>query len=525
MVDLSYSQSVYSLLPPVMAIVMAIITRRVILSLGLGIIFGVLLISAFSFEHSVALLSEKVTALFWVDQSPNAWNLYILGFLFLLGAITTLVSASGSSRAFAEWARHRIKTRREAEFLTITLGIIIFIDDYFNSLVVGSVSQPITDRYNISRAKLAYLLDSTASPVCVLMPLSSWGAYIAALIGGLLIADGREGISSIRMLVELIPYNFYALFSLGLLCAVAFWHLDVGPMYTEQKRAERGELFDAEKGAPAGINESHQELRHGHIWGLFLPVISLVVATLFFMIVTGIYALNGSGVPLSTMSVLEHLDLGFSLFYGALVSVFFALVVSFSHRLSMKELGVSFGQGVWSMLPAVMVLLFAWVMASVINDLGAGKYVAGLAMDNIPTLLLPMLLFLLTGFIAFSTGTSWGTFGIMIPIAINMTSGSDVAAMYPLLAAVLSGAVFGDHCSPISDTTILSSTGAGCHHMDHVVTQLPYALIAAGIAALGFLCLGVTHSLVLSLCVCFGFFVVAIMGIKKIISSRAVSAL
>ena len=515
MLDITYSNSVYALLPPALVITLAIVSRKVLFSIGVGIVSACFLLEKFSLIASAERLLDEVIMLFWKDGSLNSWNLYILGFLFLLGVITTLVSQSGSAKAFALWARHKIHTRQQSECLTIFLGGVIFIDDYFNSLVVGSVAQPLTDRFQVSRAKLAYLLDSTASPVCVLMPISSWGAYISAIIGGFLVMQSGKSISSMQLMVELIPYNFYAWVSLLLLICVVVWQLDVGPMKKEQQRAESGQLFDPQKGVPAGINESDRPVHQGHVWGLLLPIGTLVLATFALMLITGIYEVNRMKEPLTFFSIIEHLNLGVSLFFGALVSAIVALIVALLHQVTLKESFQASMEGLHSMLGAVVVLLFAWMMANLIAELNTGKYLSNFALASVGSWSLPVLMFFLTGVISFSTGSSWGAFGIMIPISMDMIFNGNSGLMHPLLAAVLSGAVFGDHCSPISDTTILSSTGAGCHHMDHVVTQLPYALIAAAIATLGFLLLGLSESLIFSVLLVLLLFVAVIFGLHR----------
>lgn len=501
--DTPYIESAFSLIPPVIAILLAILTRKVLFSLGVGIVLGVLLLANFSLYESSTLLLDKTVSLVWVDSGWNAWNLYIIGFLVLLGMMTALMSVSGAATAFAEALHDKIKNRQQAQLLTVFLGIVVFIDDYFNSLVVGSVSQPIADRYRVSRAKLAYLLDSTAAPVCVLMPISSWGAYITALIAGMLIFDG-QAVSSMSMVIELIPYNFYAIFALLLVFMVVMLKLDIGPMARFEALSLATEIERTES----------TPTEPGSMTVLLLPISILVVVTLFLMLLTGFYNLPNDVSP-QLMLLLENLDLGFSLFYGALLSLLVTVIMVLKRGLIIESVLKSLWGGFLSMLPAILILLFAWTIASVINDLATGKYLAQIALANIAIYYLAPLLFLLTGFIAFASGTSWGTFGIMLPIAVDLAIGSDTQLLMPLMAAVLSGAVFGDHCSPISDTTILSSTGAGCPHMDHVISQLPYTLISAFISIVGFLVLGLTYSLWLSLLACTVTFVICLWLLNK----------
>ncbi|PSS73332.1 Na+/H+ antiporter NhaC family protein [Shewanella algae] len=495
----SYADSALSLLPPVVAILLAILTRRVLLSLGLGILIGALLLNQWSVLDTGVYLGQRVLSLVWDDDAFNAWNLYILGFLVLLGMITALITVSGSARAFANWARQHIRNRRDAKLLTMFLGCAVFIDDYFNSLVVGSIARPLTDRYYISRSKLAYLLDSTAAPVCVISPVSSWGAYIIALIGGILTAHGFTEVGHLSAFVQMIPMNFYALFALALLLCVTFMELDIGAMRKHELNARKGNLYDESKGLPPGANADLPEAETGQVHGLFLPIGVLVVATFYFMVSNGADALAAESLPFSIIGAFEKTDVGSSLFFGASIGLVVTLLLAFIQKIEAKMILKALTSGARSMLPAIYILMFAWTIAGIIGSLETGKFMASLASGNIPFALLPAVLFILAGLTAFSTGTSWGTFGIMLPIAADMAMGSHSGMMLPMLAAVLSGAVFGDHCSPISDTTILSSTGASCHHIDHVLTQLPYAVLVALISLGGYIVLGFTESVWLGL--------------------------
>ena len=510
----SYSDSVLSVIPPFLAIVLAIITRRVLVSLGAGIIIGSLLLTKFEFTESISYLFKAVIELFWAEGSLNTWNLYILVFLILLGSITAIITVSGSAKAFAIWARSRIKSKRNAKLLTMALGVVIFIDDYFNSLVVGSVARPLTDRYHVSRAKLAYLLDSTAAPICVISPVSSWGAYIIALIGSILATHGMTNSSYLGTFVEMIPMNFYAIFSLLLLLSVAIFTFDIGPMRKHERNAQKGELFDEGKGLPPGSIADLPEADNGKVIGLFLPIITLVAATLFFMIFTGAQALEKESIEFSVIKAFEKTDVSLSLVLGAVIGLITTLGLATKQKLSMSEILNALMHGARSMLPAIYILLFAWTIAEVIGQLETGKYLAQAATGSIPVELLPAVMFALAGITAFSTGTSWGTFGIMLPIAADMAMGSNSSMMLPMLSAVLAGAVFGDHCSPISDTTILSSTGASCHHIDHVVTQLPYALIVAFISLCGYLVLGFTQSVLFGFLTCSALFLIVFAYLK-----------
>ncbi|QUM76891.1 Na+/H+ antiporter NhaC family protein [Moritella sp. 24] len=502
---INYSDSALSLVVPLVALTLAIFTRKVLLSLGCGILLGALFLTDFNVINTAKHLSDLALSLvwesgdtskgsFWEVGSLNTWNLSIIVFLFILGMLTSIMMVSGATSAFADWAKKRITTRRGSTLLTAFLGIFIFVDDYFNSLAVGSVSRPLTDRYKVSRAKLAYLLDSTAAPMCVLMPVSSWGAYIIAVIGGILASHAITDISPLAAFVQMIPMNFYAIFAIAMVLAVVFFNLDLGLMAKEEEAAKNGELFDASKGRPAGATVELPEAEGGHISGLILPILVLIFATIFFMINSGASSLAADGKAFDILGAFENTDVGSSLVFGALSGLAVSLVLSLISGVSISLLAQASFHGAKSMLPAVYILFFAWAIGSTIGSIETGKYLASTVGDAIPTSLLPVIMFVLAGFMAFATGTSWGTFGIMLPIAGDMAAGTEMALMLPMLASVLAGSVFGDHCSPISDTTILSSTGANCHHMDHVLTQLPYALSIALVSAIGYLVLGVTSS-------------------------------
>lgn len=502
---INYSDSALSLVVPLVALTLAILTRKVLLSLGCGILLGALFLTDFNVVNAAKHISDLALSLvwesgdaskgsFWEVGAFNTWNLSIIVFLFILGMLTSIMMVSGATSAFADWAKQRITTRRGSILLTAFLGIFIFVDDYFNSLAVGSVSRPLTDRYKVSRAKLAYLLDSTAAPMCVLMPISSWGAYIIAVIGGILASHAITDVSPLAAFVEMIPMNFYAIFAIAMVFAVAMLNLDFGFMAKEEAAAKEGKLFDDKKGRPAGATVELKEAEGGHILGLILPILVLIFATIFFMINSGASSLAADGKAFDILGAFENTDVGSSLVYGALSGLAVALVLSLISGVSVSLLAQASFHGAKSMLPAVYILFFAWAIGSTIGSIETGKYLATSVGGSIPAYLLPVIMFVLAGFMAFATGTSWGTFGIMLPIAGDMAAGTDMTLMLPMLASVLAGSVFGDHCSPISDTTILSSTGANCHHMDHVMTQLPYALSTALVSAIGYLVLGITSS-------------------------------
>jgi tetracycline resistance efflux pump len=491
---------ILSLLPPVLALVLVLITKRVLLSLGVGILTGALMIHQTEdmFVNAAILdIFTIVTNIFVTEEGINTWEFYIILFLLLLGMIAALITITGGGRAFGEWAMKRVKTRIGAQFTAAFLGVIIFIDDYFNSLTVGNVSRPLTDRHRISRAKLAYVVDSTAAPMCVISPVSSWGAYIIAIIGGILTTHGVVQYEALQAFLLIAPMNFYAVFAIIAVFAVAYWKLDIGPMRDHEIRAvESGELVDHSKGAIPGENTEASPQAEGKVADLLIPILTLVAATVFFMVVTGIQATEGAPSLLATF---ENTDVAAALLYGGLISFASALLLSFMRKVSVKHIGFGMWSGIKSMLPAIYILIFAWTIIEIIDGLGTGEYLAAQVDTFIPVALLPALLFLIAGFMAFSTGTSWGTFAIMLPIAGDIAAATDITMMLPVLAAVLAGSIFGDHCSPISDTTILSSAGAGSHHIDHVLTQLPYAVLIGITATASFLTLGFTGSTLLGL--------------------------
>ncbi len=497
---IDYSSSFLSLFPAILALFLAIITRRVLVSLGVGIISGALLLNDFSLIASVNYLKGLITGLVWDGTSLETHNLSIIFFLILLGMMTALLSLSGGAHAFAVWAQKRVKNKRGSTLLAFFLGVFIFVDDYFNSLAVGAISRPVTDRFNVSRPKLAYILDSTAASMCVLMPASSWGAYIITVIGGILVSHGITEYSPLVAFSYMIPMNFYAIFALLMVFAVAWFQLDIGPMKQHELLAEKKKHVNDHHDKNALQDEfGIEESKEGHVSDLVLPILVLIISTVFWMIFSGYRALENANTAFSLLGAFENTDVGSSLFFGSVVGLLSALFTLFKRKIEAKKITSTLYVGAKSMLGAVFILFFAWSIGHVIGDMATGAFLSSQLQGNLPTELLPVLLFVLSAAMAFSTGTSWGTFGIMLPIAGDLAAATEIALILPMLSAVLAGAVFGDHCSPISDTTILSATGARCDHIDHVTTQLPYALAGASIAAVSFLILGYTQSVIYSL--------------------------
>ncbi|TKB49886.1 Na+/H+ antiporter NhaC family protein [Ferrimonas sediminicola] len=506
---ISYADSALSILPPVAAIGLAILTRRVLLSLGLGIVLGIAMLADFSPAVLLSELSARATGLVWEGEGVASWNLYTLGFLMIMGMLMALISVSGGTRAFAHWARRRIRDRRDAQWMTLFLGAVIFIDDYFNALLVGNVARPVTDQYRISREKLAYCIDSTSAPVCVISPISTWGAYIMSLLAALLATHGLNEVTALSLFAQMIPFNLYAVTALALLICVVYFRLDVGPMAEAERRAQAGQPWDEAKGMPAGEDLGLEQVRGGTVLNLAGPLLLLVSLVVGLMLFSGDRALHAMGHAFGLIAALENADGAWSMVTAGSITLVITALGMIAQGVSPVLIGRAAVKGVHSMLPAVYILLMAWTIAGVIADLQTGNYLAGLASDSLPQTLLPALVFLISAAAAFSTGTSYGTFAIMLPIAANMALALEPALLVPALSAVLAGGVFGDHCSPISDTTILSSTGSACHHMDHVATQLPYALVAAALALAGYLVLGFTGSVAAGLLIsCLGLMVV-----------------
>ncbi|QZY28847.1 Na+/H+ antiporter NhaC family protein [Nocardioides coralli] len=491
------ADSILSILPPVVAIVLVIATRKVVLSLGLGVLSAAFLVSDYQPWDTLVLVWRSFAELFWADGAVNTGKVYILLFTLALGVIAAVVLMSGGSAAFSEWASRRVRSRRGAQGLAGGLGVAIFIDDYFNALAVGQVARPVTDRLNVARAKLAYLIDSTAAPVAVLAPFSSWGAYIIGLMSPLIAAAALDQ-SDLEVFVLSAGHNYYAIAALLTVGIVILLQLDVGPMRREERRAiAEGETFDSSEDVPGELAEDLPVHEPGHKRALVIPFAALVVGVVGGMIWTGGTAAGSWGV----LDVMANADVTEALIYGAVLGLGTALYYYFRYTTPNDEfdrgvLGKGVAGGAQSMLPAIYILLLAWMLGALIESLGTGEYLAGLVEDaGIAAAWLVPAMFVIAGAMAFSTGTSWGSFGILLPIAGTlMASVGEPELLVPAFGAVLAGAVFGDHCSPISDTTILSSTGASCNVITHVTTQLPYALTGALAALVGYVALAATGS-------------------------------
>ncbi len=496
--------SILSILPPVLAIVLVITTKKVLPSLSAGVLSAAFIVADFNPIETVKLVWTAFSEIFWGAEGLNTTYVYILIFTLTLGMITALILMAGGSAAFSDWAMERIKTRRGAQMLAAVLGIVIFIDDYFNALAVGQVARPVTDRHRVARAKLAYLIDSTSAPVAVLAPFSSWGASIIGIMAPIVAASALT-VSEVQAFLTAASMNYYAIAAIITVFLVVGLQLDIGPMRKEEIRAvAEGKTFDDSLTIPGELDEDLPVHSPGAMRALIVPFAMLVVGVLGGIAWTGYTSPDGgSWAPLDIMA---NTDVTEALIYGAVLGFAAALYYYMRYTLEnpkfgIQTLGRGLVEGIKSMLPAVYILLLAWMLGSLIGALGTGDYLGGLVTDaNMePQWLIPVM-FIMAGAMAFSTGTSWGSFGILLPIAGDiMNSINEPDLLLAAFGAVLAGAVFGDHCSPISDTTILSSTGASCNVITHVITQLPYALAGAAATLLGYVVLALTGSGVIGL--------------------------
>ncbi len=476
--------TLWSLLPPVVAIGLALITKEVYSSLFIGILTGGVIYAASTasgFEGMFnAVVNDGIIA-----NIADSYNVGILVFLVVLGTIVVMMNRAGGSRAYGEWAAEHIKTRKGASIATFLLGALIFVDDYFNCLTVGSVMRPVTDKHQISRAKLAYLIDATAAPICIIAPISSWAAAVAGTV---------DGVNGIQLFIDTIPYNLYALLTIIMVIFIALGDFDYGTMKLHEENARKGDLFTTKNTAyPPDDKPTHTK---GKVMDLILPVVILIVMCVLGMVYTGGLF---SGTDLIT--AFAECDASYGLALGSMGAIIIVIVYFLARRvLTFTSCMDSIVAGFKQMVPAILILCFAWTLKTMTGMLEAGPFVSGIVESaRAIQILLPLILFVVAIGLSFATGTSWGTFGILIPIVTGVFS-ADLATtaetgiipemVIICISACLAGAVCGDHCSPISDTTIMASTGAQCDHVNHVSTQLPYAFTVAGVCAVGYLISG-----------------------------------
>lgn len=485
-VDLeTYKPAVYStigaLLPPVIAIALALITKEVYSSLFVGIAIGALLYSNGNLELGLnTMLYNENGGM--ITKLSDSGNVGIMVFLVILGIMVALMNKVGGSAAFGQWASKNIKTRVGAQLATIALGVLIFVDDYFNCLTVGSVMRPVTDRHQVSRAKLAYLIDATAAPICIIAPVSSWAAAVTSSV-----PKGSD-INGFNMFLQTIPYNFYAITTLSMMLLLTIMKFDFGSMKVHEDNANKGDLFTT-AARPYGDDDDNTDKPNGAVIDLVLPVIVLIICCIIGMIYSG-----GFFTGESFVDAFAGADAPKGLVLGSMATFFFTFCFYMVRNvMTFKEFTECIPAGFRAMVAPIMILTMAWTLSGMTGLLGAKFYVHDLVANSagILKMFLPTIIFVVAMFLAFSTGTSWGTFSILIPVVCNVFGSGDTYEMLIIsIAACLSGAVCGDHCSPISDTTIMASAGAHSDHVNHVSTQLPYALTAASVSVAGYLIAG-----------------------------------
>lgn len=483
-----------SVLPPIIAIGLALATKEVISSLIIGILSGTLIYSLNTVNGFLNVVVKTADTSMSLMASKLAGNTSIVLFLAMLGALVVVITKAGGSKAYGEWASSKIKTRVGASLATSALGALIFIDDYFNCLTVGTVMKPVTDKHRISHAKLAYIIDATAAPICIIAPISSWAASVISQMGD-------TGLNGMESFIQSIPYNLYAILTIIMIIVLSCLQLDFGPMEKFEHNAMVHGILDSETSSIDSANDEMNQLRispKGRVFDLIIPITSLIIFSVLSMLYIGGYFEGG----MTLSEGFGNTDAGPALALSSFASLIVAFFLFVPRKvLNFREFMDGIGQGVKSMVGAIIILTLAWTISGVCRDLlSTGEYVGELvATSNMPTPLIPVIIFMVAGFLSFSMGTSWGTFGILIPIIATVCSRVAPELTIISLSATLAGSVFGDHCSPISDTTILSSTGAGCNHIDHVATQIPYAACVAACSMVGYLVAGFTQNLFLTL--------------------------
>ena len=469
----------WALVPAIVAIGLALITKEVYSSLFVGILMGALLYSGFEFELTIThIFSDGI-----IGVLSDSYNVGILVFLVILGAMVSLMNKAGGSAAFGQFAAGKIKNRVGAQLATILLGVLIFIDDYFNCLTVGSVMRPVTDKFNVSISKLAYLIDATAAPICIIAPISSWAAAVTGFV------EGEDGFS---IFIRAIPYNFYAILTIVMMVGMVLMKTEFGKMKEHERNAARkGDLFTT-PGRPYENTKEEKVNAKGGVVDLLIPIAALIVCCVIGMIYTGGF-FEGAGFVEAFSNSDASLGLTLGSFFGLVITV---ILYQIRRVLSFKECMDCIPEGFRAMVPAILILTFAWTLKAMTDSLGADVYVAGLVESSAGAFMnfLPAIIFVVGCFLAFATGTSWGTFGILIPIVVAVFQNGDPQMMIMSISACMAGAVCGDHCSPISDTTIMASAGAQCEHVNHVTTQLPYAVVAAVVSFITYIVAGFVKS-------------------------------
>lgn len=492
--------TIWALLPPLVAIILALITKEVYSSLFVGIVVGALLYSGFKFEGTVTQIFEGGI----IKVLSDSYNVGILIFLVILGSVVCMMNKAGGSAAFGRWASKKIHTRVGAELAAIILGVLIFIDDYFNCLTVGSVMRPVTDRHHVSRAKFAYLIDATAAPVCIIAPISSWAAAVSGFV------EGQDGLA---IFVRTIPYNFYAILTIVMMVGMVLMKTEFGAMRTHEINALNGDLYTTSARPYENATDDETPNPRGKVIDLVIPIVVLVICCVISMIYTGGFF---SGTDFVT--AFSQSDASTGLAMGSAFGLVFAIIFYMIRRVvNFRDCMGCIPEGFKAMVPAIMILTFAWTLKAMTDSLGAAVFVEE-AMRSVAggiEVILPAIIFLVGCGLAFATGTSWGTFGILIPIVVAVFEKSSPEMMIISMSACMAGAVCGDHCSPISDTTIMASAGAQCDHVTHVSTQLPYAILAAAISFVTYIVAGFVKTAWIALPVGIVLMLIVLFVIKK----------
>ena len=493
--------TIWALLPPLVAIILALITKEVYSSLFVGIVVGALLYSGFKFEGTVTQIFEGGI----IKVLSDSYNVGILIFLVILGSVVCMMNKAGGSAAFGRWASQKIHTRVGAELAAIILGILIFIDDYFNCLTVGSVMRPVTDRHHVSRAKFAYLIDATAAPVCIIAPISSWAAAVSGFV------EGQDGLA---IFVRTIPYNFYAILTIVMMVGMVLMKTEFGAMKTHEINALNGDLYTTSARPYENATDDEAPNPRGKVIDLVVPIVVLVICCVISMIYTGGFF---SGTDFVT--AFSQSDASTGLAMGSAFGLVFAIIFYMVRRvINFRDCMACIPDGFKAMVPAIMILTFAWTLKAMTDSLGAAVFVEE-SMRSVAggiEVILPAIIFLVGCGLAFATGTSWGTFGILIPIVVAVFEKSSPEMMIISMSACMAGAVCGDHCSPISDTTIMASAGAQCDHVTHVSTQLPYAIVAAAVSFVTYIVAGFVKTAWIALPVGIALMLIVLFVIKMI---------
>ena len=492
----------WSLVPPLLAILLAFVTKEVYSSLLTGVVVGVLFYTGFR-------PWEAITGLFEIMKENM--NLNILIFDVMLGMIIVLMARSGGSSAYGNWAGSKIKSKRSSLLATFGLGVLIFVDDYFNCLTVGSVMRPVTDKHKVSRAKLAYIIDATAAPICIIAPISSWAAAVNSYV------PEDAGISGFQMFLRTIPFNLYALLTIGMVLFVIIFKFDFGLMKKHERNAENGDLFTS-GGEEFKSEAAEKSSDKGRVIDLVLPVLMLIVSSVGAMIYTG-YQDGAANV----VEAFAGCDAEVSLIFGTFVTLIFMLLLYLPRRvIKFKDFMNCVPEGFKLMIPAIMVLILAWTLKGVGDALEIGSFVRGVVGESATaSFIMPAIMFLVALFLGFSTGTSWGTFAILVPIVVSMFSAANMEMMIISVSAVLAGAVCGDHVSPISDTTVMSSAGAQCNHINHVTTQMQYAMVVAAVCVVGYIIAALTKNWIITLIISFAILIGTLFIIRSLLDKKA----